>query len=56
LAIVRKIVEEHGGQVEAGNRKTGGARIRIDLPLSDKSGAEAGRSDPQRPESRRQRA
>ena len=35
LAIVRKIVEEHGGHIEADNRASGGARVRIDLPLHD---------------------
>jgi chemotaxis protein histidine kinase CheA len=33
LAIVKKIVEEHGGRIEAENRPTGGARIRVELPL-----------------------
>lgn len=31
LSIVRKIVEEHGGTIEAGNRAEGGARMRISL-------------------------
>jgi nitrogen fixation/metabolism regulation signal transduction histidine kinase len=35
LAIVKKIVEEHGGRIEADNQRTGGARVRILLPLSD---------------------
>jgi nitrogen fixation/metabolism regulation signal transduction histidine kinase len=35
LAIVRKIVEEHGGHIEAGNQESGGASIRVDLPLGD---------------------
>ncbi|HMN45220.1 MAG TPA: ATP-binding protein [Povalibacter sp.] len=34
LAIVKKIVEEHGGKIEADNVRTGGARVRIELPLS----------------------
>jgi nitrogen fixation/metabolism regulation signal transduction histidine kinase len=40
LAIVKKIVEEHGGRIEADNARTGGARIRIELPLAatDRSG------------------
>lgn len=35
LAMVKRIVEEHGGRVEAGNREAGrGAAFRIWLPLS----------------------
>jgi nitrogen fixation/metabolism regulation signal transduction histidine kinase len=34
LAIVKKIVEEHGGSIEAENVRTGGARVRIQLPLT----------------------
>jgi nitrogen fixation/metabolism regulation signal transduction histidine kinase len=34
LAIVKKIVEEHGGIVWAENRRRGGARIMIRLPVS----------------------
>jgi nitrogen fixation/metabolism regulation signal transduction histidine kinase len=34
LAIVKKIIEEHGGRIEAENRTTGGARIRVELPLT----------------------
>jgi nitrogen fixation/metabolism regulation signal transduction histidine kinase len=33
LAIVKKIVEEHGGRIEAENVRSGGARVRIQLPL-----------------------
>jgi len=33
LAIVKKIIEEHGGRIDAENRATGGARIRVELPL-----------------------
>jgi PAS domain S-box-containing protein len=33
LAIVKRIVEEHAGQIEAENQETGGARIRVLLPL-----------------------
>ncbi|HEX2492638.1 MAG TPA: ATP-binding protein, partial [Steroidobacter sp.] len=34
LAIVKKIVEEHSGRIEADNGGAGGARIRIELPLT----------------------
>jgi nitrogen fixation/metabolism regulation signal transduction histidine kinase len=34
LAIVKKIVEEHGGKIEADNARNGGARVRIELPLT----------------------
>jgi signal transduction histidine kinase len=34
LAIVKKIVEEHGGAIDADNVRTGGARVRIELPLA----------------------
>ncbi len=34
LAIVRRIVEEHGGQVEVDNAPQGGARVRIQLPAA----------------------
>lgn len=33
LAIVKKIVEEHQGHIQIGNRETGGAFVRLDLPL-----------------------
>ena len=41
LAIVKKIVEEHGGKIEADNARTGGARVRIELPLAatDRTGS-----------------
>ena len=54
LAIVKKIVEEHGGHIEADNPKSGGARIRITLPLSD--GARSlGAREPRKTEHRRER-
>jgi nitrogen fixation/metabolism regulation signal transduction histidine kinase len=56
LAIVRRIVEEHGGHVEAENRGQGGARVRIDLPLSETTRARASQRDQRRPEARRERA
>jgi nitrogen fixation/metabolism regulation signal transduction histidine kinase len=33
LAIVKKIVEEHQGKIQIENIKTGGASIRITLPI-----------------------
>jgi len=56
LAIVRKIVEEHRGHVEAENRTEGGARVSIELPLNEMTGAQAARREPRRPEPRRERA
>jgi len=44
LAIVRKIVEEHGGHIEADNGADGGARVRIDLPLTETRVADAKRN------------
>ncbi len=48
LAIVRRIVEEHGGQVELENAAQGGARICITLPAVSR--------EPRRTEARRERA
>jgi nitrogen fixation/metabolism regulation signal transduction histidine kinase len=56
LAIVRKIVEEHGGHVEADNRAGGGARVRVELPLNESTGAHAAIREGRRPEPRRERA
>jgi nitrogen fixation/metabolism regulation signal transduction histidine kinase len=54
LAIVKKIVEEHGGRIEADNPRSGGARVRILLPLSD--GARSmGVKEPRKGEHRRER-
>jgi PAS domain S-box-containing protein len=54
LAIVKKIVEEHGGRIEADNARTGGARVRIELPLT--AGIRSGPTRERRTGSRRERA
>jgi nitrogen fixation/metabolism regulation signal transduction histidine kinase len=54
LAIVKKIVEEHGGRIEADNRRTGGARVRILLPLGE-GGRSLGLREPRKSEQRRER-
>src|SRR5450631_3330666 len=54
LAIVKKIVEEHGGRIEADNRRTGGARVRILLPLGETARSLSGR-EPRKGEHRRER-
>jgi nitrogen fixation/metabolism regulation signal transduction histidine kinase len=54
LAIVKKIVEEHGGRIEADNQRTGGARVRILLPLGD-STRSMGVREPRKGEHRRER-
>ncbi len=54
LAIVKKIVEEHGGRIEADNQRTGGARVRILLPLGD-SARSSGVREPRKGEHRRER-
>jgi nitrogen fixation/metabolism regulation signal transduction histidine kinase len=54
LAIVKKIVEEHGGRIEADNQRSGGARVRILLPLG--GGARSpGAREPRKGEHRRER-
>ena len=37
LAITRRIVEEHGGQIEASNQAGGGLRVTITIPLAEVS-------------------
>jgi PAS domain S-box-containing protein len=52
LAIVKKIVEEHGGRIEADNQRSGGARVRILLPLGD--ARSVGAREPRKGEHRRE--
>jgi len=47
-------VEEHGGRIEADNCRSGGARVRVLLPLSDAARGPAGR-EPRKSEHRRER-
>jgi len=54
LAIVKKIVEEHGGRIEADNQRSGGARVRILLPLGDGARSLSAR-EPRKGEHRRER-
>ncbi len=56
LAIVKKIVEEHGGRIEAENRREGGARVRIELPLTEAARAALLAREPRYSETRRERA
>jgi nitrogen fixation/metabolism regulation signal transduction histidine kinase len=56
LAIVKKIVEEHGGKIEAENVRTGGARVRIELPLEATDRSFSGTLRERRSGPRRERA
>ncbi len=56
LSIVKKIVEEHGGWIEAENRRTGGACVRLTLPLNERARAHLVSRDPRKNEPRRERA
>jgi len=55
LAIVMKIVEEHGGRIEADNLRTGGARVRVLLPLGEGLRAALSGREPRKGEQRRER-
>jgi nitrogen fixation/metabolism regulation signal transduction histidine kinase len=56
LAIVRKIVEEHGGRIEADNSPTGGAQIRVWLPVDEASRGAAVPREARKQEPRREHA
>lgn len=56
LAIVKKLVEEHAGTIEAENRETGGAIIRIQLPVNEAARESMLSMLPRRTEKRRERA
>ena len=56
LAIVKKIVEEHGGRIEAENSRTGGARVRVELPLDGTDRSFGGTLRERRSGPRRERA
>jgi nitrogen fixation/metabolism regulation signal transduction histidine kinase len=56
LAIVKKIVEEHGGKIEAENFRSGGARVRIELPLEATDRSLGGTLRERRSGPRRERA
>ncbi len=56
LAIVKKLVEEHAGTICAENRKEGGARIRIELPINEAARERMITKLPGRSEIRRERA
>ena len=56
LAIVKKIVEEHGGRIDAENARSGGARVRVLLPLDLPTRATPAARDSRANEPRRERA
>jgi K+-sensing histidine kinase KdpD len=56
LAIVKKLVEEHAGTIEAQNREEGGAVINIKLPISEAARSQMIARLPGRVEPRRERA
>src|SRR5579871_2039737 len=42
LSVSYGIIQEHGGSIEVSNRRSGGARFRLDLPLSRNGSAKTG--------------
>jgi nitrogen fixation/metabolism regulation signal transduction histidine kinase len=56
LAIVKKLVEEHAGHIEAGNRREGGARLVILLPVDEDARSALLKRESRPPEHRRERA
>ena len=56
LAIVKKLVEEHGGRVLAENQPDGGARVTVELPLSQELPEVADTQQRRHVEARRERA
>lgn len=46
LSIVQRVVEEHAGRVQAGNRPEGGAVLRVELPCRPPRGREPGDAAP----------
>ena len=56
LAIVKKLVDEHMGTIRAENRKDGGARISIRLPINEAAREAMIAKGSGRPERRRERA
>ena len=56
LAIVKKLVEEHIGSIRAGNRRDGGAKITIRLPVNEAAREKIIATAPGRAEKRREHA
>jgi K+-sensing histidine kinase KdpD len=53
---VKKIIEEHGGRIDADNRPEGGARVRVVLPVQDSTRSATGGARERRDQLRRERA
>jgi nitrogen fixation/metabolism regulation signal transduction histidine kinase len=56
LSIVKKLVEEHGGIIDAENREEGGAIIRIKIPINEAARESMSALLPGRADRRRERA